>query len=311
MPILLATSLGDAEQGDWLRLLEQALPQERFVTDRSSCDPADIDIAVVTGPLPGALQGLPALRFIQSTWAGVERLLRDPTIPADIPFARMVDPVMSEAMAETALWAVLGLHRGYFDYAEDQRMARWSPREQKRADEVRVAVLGLGEIGRSVARRLAQQGYRVSGWSARPAAIDGVETHHGAPALDGVLGSGDIVVNLLPLTDTTRGLFNLRTFERMPPGASLVNLARGAHVVDADLLVALQSGRIHRAVLDVFHVEPLPPEHVFWSHPRITVLPHVAAATDPRSAAKVVADNVRRVRQGLPPLHLVDRARGY
>lgn len=311
MPILLATSLGDAEQGDWLRLLQAALPEERFVIDRAACDPSEIDIAVVTGPLPGALQGLPALRFIQSTWAGVERLLRDPTIPVEVPFARMVDPVMSEAMAETALWAVLGLHRGYFDYAHDQRMARWSPRGQRRADEVRVGVLGLGQIGRTVARRLAQQGYRVTGWSARPAVVEQVETRHGEPALATVLSASDIVVNLLPLTDTTRGIFDTRTFERMPRGASLVNLARGAHVVDADLLVALQSGQIHRAVLDVFNVEPLPPEHVFWSHPRITVLPHVAAATDPRSAAKVVADNVRRVRQGDTPLHLIDRSRGY
>jgi glyoxylate/hydroxypyruvate reductase len=125
------------------------------------------------------------------------------------------------------------------------------------------------------------------------------------------LGAAQIVVNLLPLTDATRGLFNAATFERMPKGASLVNLARGAHVVERDLLAALDRGHVRHAVLDVFAVEPLPPDHPFWSHPQVTVLPHIAAQTDPRTAAQIVAHNVRAVRDGRPVQALVDRRRGY
>jgi glyoxylate/hydroxypyruvate reductase len=166
-------------------------------------------------------------------------------------------------------------------------------------------------MGRSVARRLVTNGYPVRGWSARQAAVDGVVALAGDAALPHVLAAARIVVNLLPLTPATRGFFNTERFTQMPRGAGLVNLARGAHVVDADLLEALDSGRLSHAVLDVFGTEPLPAGHAFWAHPQITVLPHVAALTDARSAAQVVARNVLALRQGLPLQHLVDRVRGY
>ena len=311
MAILLATSLEDDELAQWAALLRAALPEETIVTDRAEGDPDRIDVAVISGPRRGALQGLPSLRFIQSTWAGVERLVNDPTIPAGVPLARMVDPAMSDAMAETALWAVLSLHRGYFDYADKQHAHQWAPHPQRRADEVSVAVLGLGQIGTTVAQRIAAQGYRVIGWSRRETRVPDVDTRHADAALPSVLAEADIVVNLLPLTPDTRGFFDKHRFAQMRTGASLVNLARGGHVVDADLLDALANRRLDRAVLDVFHVEPLPPAHAFWSHPKITVLPHVAASTDPRSAADIVAANVRRFREGREPLNLVDRSRGY
>jgi glyoxylate/hydroxypyruvate reductase A len=311
MPILLATDLDGAELAQWLRCLHEAMPGERLSTDRHGLDPAGIDIAIVANPRAGALQGLPALRLIQSLWAGVDKLLRDPGIPVDVPLARMVDPAMNRAMAETALWAVLGLHRGFFGYAQQQRDGRWVQHPQARADEVEVAVLGLGEMGCAVAQGLRGSGYRVTGWSTRPVQVATVDSRHGNAALPGLLAHADIVVNLLPLTDQTRGLFDARRFGQMKRGAALVNLGRGAHVVDEDLLQALAQGQVAHAVLDVFNAEPLPDGHAFWSHPQVTVLPHVAAQTDPRSASRVVADNVRAIRQGLPPRHLVDRSRGY
>ena len=311
MSVLLATRLAADELASWAALLRAALPGETLVTERSTCDDAAIDIAIVANPPPGVLQGLPSLRFVQSLWAGVDGLLQDTTIPADIPLARMVDPAMNEAMAEAALWAVLSLHRDFFAYAAQQQARRWQPHPQRRADELQLAVLGLGQMGRTVAQRLARNGYRVAGWSSRPATLEGMASFSGDSALQDVLGAADIVINLLPLTSATRGLFNAHTFAQMREGASLVNLARGAHVVDADLLAALDSGRLRHAVLDVFHSEPLPEAHPFWSHRQVSVLPHVAAATDPRSAAAVAADNVRAVRAGRPPMHLVDRSRGY
>lgn len=299
MGILLATNFDASGRRQWLDLLRAALPGETIVDERAAGDAEAIDIAIVANPLPGALRGLPKLRLIQSLWAGVERLLADRDIPTDVPLARMVDPAMNEAMAETALWAVLALQRDFFDYAGQQLEARWLQHRQRRADEVAVAVLGLGQMGRTVAARLEANGYRVTGWSSR------------SGPLEPVLGAADIVIDLLPLTPTTRGLFDATRFAAMRRGASFVNLARGAHVVDADLIAALESGRLHRAVLDVFHVEPLPADHAFWTHPRITVLPHTAAQTDPRSAAEIAARNVRALRAGQPLAALVDRAKGY
>jgi glyoxylate/hydroxypyruvate reductase A len=311
MTILVAADFDADEWSAWRPALEAALPGERFVRESGDAPPESIDVAFVANPAAGALRGLPGLRLIQSLWAGVDRLLTDASVPADVPLARLVDPAMNERMAEIALWAVLGLHRNGFAYALQQRDARWRPLPLARADEVSVAVLGLGQMGRTVAARLACNGYRVFGWSARSTRIDGVEVDSGDVALVEVLARAGIVVNLLPLTPATRGLFNAATFARMAGGASLVNLARGAHVVDADLLAALDSGRLAHAVLDVFQTEPLPPSHPFWSHPRISVLPHVAAPTDPRSAAPIVARNVRALRAGEALANLVDRTRGY
>lgn len=311
MTILLATDFDAAEQRQWLALLQAALPTERFVSEREAADDATIDVALVANAPPGALRGLANLRLIQSLWAGVDKLLADPTVPPEVPIARMVDPAMGAAMAETALWAVLSVHRGYYTYAAQQQARCWQPLAQRRADEVAVTVLGLGAMGRAVAERLVAQGYRVSGWSSRPSALATVDTHAGDEALRPLLARTDIVVNLLPLTPATRGLLSARTFDALPRGASLVNLARGAHVVDEDLLAALDSGHLRHAVLDVFAIEPLPADHRYWSHPSVTVLPHAAAQTDARSAAAVAAANVRRLRAGEVPQSQVDRARGY
>ena len=301
MTILVAAAFDDDEWRAWWPRLEAALPGERLVRDRSECDIASIDVALVANPPPGALHGLPSLRLIQSLWAGVDKLLADASLPTQVPLARMIDPAMNETMAETALWAVLSLQRGFFAYAAQQRTGEWKQHPLRRAEDTTVAVLGLGQMGRRAVETLTRQGYRVIGWS----------TREGDAALPQSLASADIVVNLLPLTPATRGLFDAGTLAQMPRGVSLVNLARGAHVVEADLLAALASGHIAHAVLDVFDIEPLPPGHAFWSHSRITVLPHIAAPTDPRSAALIAAANVRAWRGGRPLEHLVNRARGY
>jgi glyoxylate/hydroxypyruvate reductase A len=301
MNVLLAGEIDAQELAQWRELLERRMPEARWCDrDEARHDPAAIEAAVVANPAPGSLTGLANLRLIQSLWAGVDRLLADATVPAGVPIARMVDPAMSAAMAETALWAVLGLHRRFFDYADQQREASWQQHEQRRADEVNVLVLGAGHMGRAVAHRLATQGYRVATWRASD-----------ATPLEPQLALAEIVISLVPLTPTTRGLFDARFFAALPRGASFVNFARGAQVVDADLIAALDAGHLQRAVLDVFALEPLPPDHPFWRHPKVTVLPHVSALTDARSAALVVAANLRALARGEAVPHLVDRLRGY
>lgn len=315
MKIAFDARLAGAERDDWWRALTDALPDDDWmdaaVEGTQSARWREADVAVVANPLPGRLSGCARLRLVQSLWAGVDRLLADATLPADVPLARMVDPMMNRAMAETAAWAVLSLHRRAFDYAAQQRQTQWRALPQKRADEVAVLVLGLGQMGRTTALQLAALGYRVAGWSARPGQVAGIATSAGWAALPAALGAADIVVNLLPLTDDTRGLFDRTRLGQMRQGASLVNLARGAHVVEKELLAALNSGHLAHAVLDVFDTEPLPATHVFWFHPRVTLWPHAAAQTDLRSAAAVVAANVEAVRRGEPAAHLVDRSRGY
>jgi len=300
MKVLLCGDFDKAARADWQAALSRAMPEAEWLdADEAREAGACVQAAVVANPPPGSLQGLPGLGLIQSLWAGVDRLLDDATLPADVPVARMVDPAMTAAMAETALWAVLALHRGFFAYARRQRQAVWQPHAQRRADEVPVVVLGQGQMGTAAAARIAQQGYPVRGW------------RRSGEALSSGVAQAQIVINLLPLTPATRGLLDARFFAALPAKASLVNLGRGAHVVDADLLAALDSGHLRHAVLDVFHTEPLPASHAYWRHPRVTVLPHAAALTDMRSAAAVAVANLRALRDGQPLAHRVDRRRGF
>ncbi len=299
MQILLCGAFDPGEREAWLAALQAAWPAGHFLDlDEARRAPEAVRAAVVANPPRGSLQGWPRLALVQSLWAGVDKLLADPTIPLDVPLARMVDPMMSRAMAETAVWAVLSLQRDFFDYQRQQRGACWQPHPQRRADETPVLVLGAGEMGRTVADRLRDGGYPVQVW------------RRGEP-LAPRLADCAVVLNLLPLTEATRGIVDARFLAALPRGAALVNLARGAHVVDDDLLQALDSGHLRHAVLDVFHQEPLPAGHPYWQHPGVTVLPHVAAATDPRSAAAVVALNLQALVDGRPIAHRVERSRGY
>ncbi len=318
---LLAGRFTPEEQAVWAEALQAELaalqPPWRLVTD-PACGPAQaIRLAFVANPPPGALDGLPALAAVQSLWAGVDRLLADPGLPAGLPLARMVDPAMGAAMAETALWAVLALQRGFFDYAAQQRAAQWRPLPQRRADETPVLLLGLGQMGAAVARALAPLGYRLLGWrrsaeAPRPAGLPpGLILQQGEAGLRAALAEAELVINLLPLTPATQGFFDADRLAQMRPGAALVHLGRGAQLVEPELLAALDTGRLRHAVLDVFATEPLPAGHPFWRHPRVTVLPHVAALTDPRSAARVAAANAQALAEGRPLAHTVDRRRGY
>jgi len=296
MSLLLATDFAPDALARWADELRQALPGETVLTQRSAAEDEGITTALVTNPPPGALQGLPRLQFIQSMWAGVDKLLRDESIPTEVLLARMVDPAMSTAMAETALWAVLSLHRDHFVYAAQHRAGEWRSQAQRRADEVCVAVLGMGEMGRTVALRLAANGYPVDGWSRREVHLLGVESFTRDAALPILLARADVVINLLPLTARTHSMFNAHVFAQFKPGASFINLARGQHVVEVDLLGALGRGHLRHAV---------------WTHPQVTLLPHAAAQTDLRSATRVAVANLLAWRDGRSITHIGDRARGY
>ncbi|HET6467528.1 MAG TPA: glyoxylate/hydroxypyruvate reductase A [Geminicoccaceae bacterium] len=273
-------------------------------------DPAEIDAALVWRPQPGLLASLPNLRLILSLGAGVDGLLADPTLP-DLPLCRMVDPSLTRSMSEFVLTVALLYHRRLDVYDRQQRAARWRFELPRPAAATTVGILGLGTLGSDAAAVLGAQGFTVQGWSRTARTIAGVRTFAGGDGLNGFLADTDLLVCLLPLTPDTEGILGADLFARLPRGARLLNVGRGRHLVEQDLLDALDSGRLAHATLDVFRDEPLPPEHPFWRHPGIRVTPHCASYSLPESAAAGVVENLRRLEAGLPLLHLVDRARGY
>ncbi len=294
----------------WAAALARAAPDLEVEASPTPRVPAAVRWALVYRPPAGALAALPNLDAILSLAAGVEPLLADPTLPA-VPLCRMVDPGLTATIADYAHWAVLRAHRGFDRVERAQAAGDWAFATPRLASAVTVAVLGLGELGTAVADRLVAHGYRVCGWSRGPKTRAGISTHHGAAGLAAAVGAADAVVALLPATPATRDLFDAAFFAALQPGATFVNLGRGELLVEADLLRALDEGRLAGAVLDVFRTEPLPADHPFWRHPRILVTPHIAGSTLPATGAPLVADNIRRAREGRPLRHVVDRARGY
>jgi len=274
-------------------------------------NPAEIDYALVWRPEPGFLASLPNLKLILSLGAGVDHLLGDPQLPQHLPIVRLVDPHMTAAMSEYVVLQVLRLHRRDLEYRTQQQAVVWRELDQQNAVERRVGILGLGELGRDAAKKLRALGFDVAGWSRGERTVPGVASYAGANGLPQLLCRSEILVCLLPLTAETEGILNARNLGLLPKGAALVNAARGAHLVEEDLLAALASGQISAAVLDVFREEPLPAGHPFWRHPRVILTPHVAAFTNPATAAPIILDNIRRFEEGRPLLNRIDPARGY
>jgi glyoxylate/hydroxypyruvate reductase A len=294
----------------WRAALLERLPGLDFRVWPDAGSTGEIDAALVWLPPPGLLASLPALRVVLSLGAGVDRMLADPTLP-DVPLCRMVDPSMTTSMSEIALLHVLRYHRDLDTYERQQRGALWRFALPKPPRATTVGVMGLGVLGTDAAVTLARHGFAVRGWSRSPKTIAGVACHAGDAGLAPFLDRLDIMVCLLPLTAETEGILDARLFAHLPAGARLVNLARGRHLVEQDLLDALATGRLAHASLDVFTAEPLPRDHPFWRHPRITVTPHAASYSLPETGADIVVENLRRLAAGAPLLHTVDRARGY
>jgi glyoxylate/hydroxypyruvate reductase len=274
-------------------------------------DPAEIVYALVWRPQPGLLASLPNLKLILSLGAGIDHILADPLLPRGVPIVRLVDPYLIAAMSEYLVLQVMRLHRRDLDYQVQQQTGVWRELPQKNAGERPVGILGFGAIGQDAAKKLAGLGFPVSGWTRQPREIAGFTTYAGVSGLPRLLAGSEILVCLLPLTGATEGILNARIFGLLPEGAGLVNAGRGAHLVEADLIPALDRGQLSAAALDVFRDEPLPPGHPFWRHPRILITPHIAGVTNPVTAAPIILDNIRRSAAGRALLHRVDPARGY
>jgi glyoxylate/hydroxypyruvate reductase A len=288
----------------WVPRLQAALPGDEVLTKVEG----SIDVAVIATPPAGLLARLKDVKLIQSLWMGVDRLLEDPGLPKGVPLARLIDPGMVAAMSETVLAHVLDWHHHHYRYRAQQAERQWRRRKQYLAGDRTVGILGLGELGADAAKKLRALGFNVAGYSRRPKQLEGVQSF---TELEPLLRITDALVCLLPLTAQTRGILNGRNLGKLKKHACLINVARGGHVVVPDLLSQLDSGHLSHAYLDVFDTEPLPPSSPLWTHPGVSITPHSAALTEPRTAIPKIVENIERVRRGETAANLVDFSVGY
>lgn len=294
----------------WAQVFRDEAPDVDFRLWPEVDDPRAVRWLAAWEPPADLGQRLPQLELLFSTGAGVDQFDLN-ALPPRLPVVRMVEPGIVQGMVAYVLHAVLDLHRDMPAYRRAQAQGRWQPLPVHTAAQRRVGVLGLGSLGQAVLAPLVALGFDCAGWSRSRHAVPGVHCHAGPAELDAFLARTQILVCLLPLTEATRGLLDAALFARLPRGASLVHVGRGPQLDSAALLQALDGGHLAEAVLDVTDPEPLPAGHALWAHPHVRLTPHIASATQPETAARVVIDNLRRHARGEPLIGLVDRRRGY
>jgi glyoxylate/hydroxypyruvate reductase A len=299
--------------GLWTTPLADMAPDLNVVVHgRDPYDPKTIDYALGFRPEPGLLGSLPNLRAVFSLGAGVDGFLADPNYPKNVPLVRFVDHQLSREMAQYCVMHALIHHRQQrlFDGFQRQKVWRQSI-PPRRTEDTRIGILGIGEIGTMVAERLREHDFQMAGWSRTRKTIGGVESYAGHDEMEKFLNRSDILICLLPLTPETRHILNANAFAQLPKDAFVINVARGGHLVENDLIAAIDSGHLSGATLDVFETEPLPDTSPLWVHPKITVTPHVAAISDPRVMARNAVEGIARHKAGKPLENVVDLTRGY
>lgn len=302
-----------ASPGDWADYkipLHEALTQTGLEFDlRTDFPPETVDY-IIYAPNSSVQDFTPyrRLKAVLNLWAGVEDVVTNPTLT--VPLARMVDPGLERGMVEWVTGHTLRHHLGMDAHIVNPDRD-WKPIAPPLAQDRPVTILGLGALGTACARALSDLGFPITGWSRSAKSLDGIASTHGKTGLAQALEMAQIVILLLPATLATENTLNAQTLSMLPRGAVVLNPGRGALIDDAALLAALDSGQIGHATLDTFRIEPLPRDHRYWTHPRVTVTPHIASETRPASSSRVIAENIRRSETGQPLLHIVDRMTGY
>ncbi len=303
------------DDGSLLKALRLRLPSHVIFewADDAPIPHQDITAAIAWQPPKHFFDGLTNLTHIYAVAAGVDHFLKTTGLPDNVHVIRLTDAGMGHQMSEYVLYGTLHAQRRMHDFRVAQHEKRWDHHlAVKSAQNTRVGILGAGQLGSAVAQRLAQNQFTVSCWSRSPRSLpEGITSIHGQQQLAGFVSQSDVLVCLLPLTDATAGILNTQLFSQLPSGAFLINPGRGAHLIDNDLVHALSTGLLSGAMLDVFHDEPLPATHPFWSHPRIVITPHVAAKSLVDESADQISDSINSVERGIMPAGLVDRSRGY
>lgn len=307
---ILFHSAETSNQDAWLHALRSALPAAEIVPWTVE-DTRSADYAIVWKPPAAMLAAHPELKAVFNLGAGVDAILQLGVVPDDLPLIRIDDGGMAEQMAEFATQATLRYYRRLDQYEQQARQGQWLPLEPFEKEDFGVGILGLGVLGQRIATSLQHFGFTVHGWSRTRKDVPGISSFAGAEQLPAFLQRSRVLICMLPLTPETSGILNRTTLSQLPRGAYLINLARGGHLVEADLLPLLEQGQLAGATLDAFAHEPLEPTHPFWRDPRITITPHISALTVRSIAARQIAEKLQALQQGLSVAGLVDRRLGY
>ncbi|MDT7830585.1 glyoxylate/hydroxypyruvate reductase A [Pricia sp. S334] len=271
----------------------------------------DIEVALVWKHPEGSLAKYNNLELIACNGAGVDFIFEDPDVPEGIPITRVVDTKLAEDMSEHVLAVILAHLKNLDIYKLQQTQKVWKTRDYHRISDFKVGIMGLGELGSVLAKDLVRFGFEVQGWSNSPKSLENVNSFAGDDELSGFLASTEILVCLLPLTDKTTGILNKSLFKKLPKNAFVINVARGGHLVDLDLIEMLDNDHLSGAGLDVYHQEPLPTSHPFWQHEKIHMTPHYASVSDPKFVVPQIVENYRRLKAGKSLLNEVSRDKGY
>ncbi|QLG47011.1 2-hydroxyacid dehydrogenase [Costertonia aggregata] len=301
----------DDKIDEWKKALKARAPHINVYSYLEEHPKDDMTMALVWKHPKNTLSRYPNLKCISCSGAGVDFIFNDRDRPKHLPITRVVDPYLASDMSEYVLAAIFSHIKNLNHYKLEQTQAKWSPKSYLRIQDVSVGIMGVGELGKTLAKDLVQYGFKTLGWSNSKKRINGVNSFVGEAELSLFLEQTAILVCLLPLTNKTKGILNKTLFTLLPKGAFVINVARGGHMVDDDLMEMLDKDHLSGAVLDVFHNEPLPTSHLYWQHPKVHITPHIASVSDTASVVPQIVENYERLMSGQPLLNEVSITKGY
>ncbi len=301
----------DGKEDFWKKALKAESPELEVFGYSEDHPKHKIEMALIWKHPEGSLAEYPNLKLIASNGAGVDFIFEDPQVPKGIPITRIVDTKLAEDMSEHVLAVILSHLKNLDTYKLQQTQGVWKPRNYYRISDFTVGIMGLGALGSFVAKDLVRFGFKVQGWVNSHKSFENVKTFAGGEELPEFLSSSEILVCLLPLTDKTTGILNTSLFKQLPKNAFVINVARGGHLVDVDLIEMLDNGHLSGAGLDVYHQEPLPTTHPFWQHEKIHMTPHYASVSDPKFVVPQILENYRRMKAGKAFINEVSKDKGY
>ncbi|HEY9185113.1 MAG TPA: glyoxylate/hydroxypyruvate reductase A [Salegentibacter sp.] len=295
----------------WVKALQNQHPGLNIYVYPEEHDKEDVDFVLAWKHPRGLFKNYPNLKVIASMGAGVDHITSDPDLPENIQITKVVDNMLEEDMGNFVLSLILNYQRDLLIYQKQQAEKKWNPVTYKRNKDVKVGILGLGHLGQKTAKTLANNGFKVHGFSKTPKEIDQVESFSGEDQMEAFLAESEILVNLLPLTPETEKILNKTLFEKLPEGAYVINVARGEHLVELDLIEMLDQGHLSGAAMDVFWQEPLPDDHPFWEHPKVFITPHIASVTHPNYVVPQIVENYERMMEEEPLKNVIEQEKGY